>query len=44
MYIIHLIFEGKSLTYMIYNDANSKMGDVRHLFSSDDDILLGYIK
>ncbi len=44
MYIIHLIFEGRNLTFMIYNDVNTKMGDVRHLFSSDDDILLGYIK
>ena len=44
MNIVNLIFEGRSLTFLIYNNIDSKIGDVRHLFSSDDDILLGYIK
>jgi len=44
MNIVNLIFEGKSLTLLIYNNIDAKMGDVRHLFLSDDDILLQYIK
>ena len=44
MYIINLIFDGKTSTFMIYNNINTKMGDVRHLFLSDDDILLEYFK
>ena len=44
MNIVNLIVEGRSLTFLIYNNIDSKIGDVRHLFSSDDDILLEYIK
>jgi len=42
MNIVNLISRRNGLTFLFYTNINCGIGDVRHLFLSDDNILFEY--
>ena len=42
MIVVNLISKRNFLTFLFYNNIDCGIGDVRHLFLSDDNILFEY--